>query len=213
MGIPKVMIVPVTPFQQNCSVLWDDDTKQAVVVDPGGDVPVILDAVKQAGVKVQEIWLTHGHIDHAGGAAELAEALGVAVLGPSHEDMFLLERLPETGASYGMAGARKVVPQKWLSQGDEVKVGGLSFEVRHAPGHTPGHVIFFNAEHRFAIVGDVIFQGSIGRTDLPGGSHETLLKSIAEQVMTLGDDVAFLCGHGQPSQVGIERETNPFLQG
>ena len=212
MPTPKVMIIPVTPFQQNCCLVWEEESRDGVVVDPGGDVPVILEAIAKAQVNVREIWLTHGHIDHAGGAAELAEKLKVEIIGPDAADLFLLEGLEESGLKYGMEGSRNMVPSRWLKQGDEVSVGGLTFEVRHAPGHTPGHVVFFNSEHRFALVGDVIFQGSVGRTDLPGGSHETLLKSIHEQILPMGDDVTFLCGHGQPSQVGIERQTNPFLQ-
>ena len=212
MPTPKVMIIPVTPFQQNCCLMWEEESRDGVVVDPGGDVPVILEAIAKAQVNVREIWLTHGHIDHAGGAAELAEKLKVEIIGPDAADLFLLEGLEESGLKYGMEGSRNMVPSRWLKQGDEVSVGGLTFEVRHAPGHTPGHVVFFNSEHRFALVGDVIFQGSVGRTDLPGGSHETLLQSIHEQILPMGDDVTFLCGHGQPSQVGIERQTNPFLQ-
>ena len=212
MPTPKVMIIPVTPFQQNCCLVWEEESRDGVVVDPGGDVPVILEAIAKAQVNVREIWLTHGHIDHAGGAAELAEKLKVEIIGPDAADLFLLEGLEESGLKYGMEGSRNMVPSRWLKQGDEVSVGGLTFEVRHAPGHTPGHVVFFNPEHRFALVGDVIFQGSVGRTDLPGGSHETLLQSIHEQILPMGDDVTFLCGHGQPSQVGIERQTNPFLQ-
>ena len=212
MPTPKVMIIPVTPFQQNCCLVWEEESRDGVVVDPGGDVPVILEAIAKAQVNVREIWLTHGHIDHAGGAAELAEKLKVEIIGPDAADLFLLEGLEESGLKYGMEGSRNMVPSRWLKQGDEVSVGGLTFEVRHAPGHTPGHVVFFNSEHRFALVGDVIFQGSVGRTDLPGGSHETLLQSIHEQILPMGDDVTFLCGHGQPSQVGIERQTNPFLQ-
>jgi glyoxylase-like metal-dependent hydrolase (beta-lactamase superfamily II) len=212
MPSPKAMIIPVTPFQQNCCLLWDDDSKQAVVVDPGGDVPAILDAIKQAGVKVGEIWLTHGHIDHAGGAAELAEALSVPVIGPSKEDLQLLEALPETGLKYGMTDARKIVPQRWLAQGDTVSVGGLTFEVRFCPGHTPGHIIFYNEAMKFALVGDVLFQGSVGRTDMPYGSHDTLIHSIRTQLLTLPDEVSFLCGHGSPSTIGAERRSNPFLQ-
>ncbi len=212
MGAPKAMIIPVTPFQQNCCLLWDDATKEACVIDPGGDVPVILDAIAQAGVKVGEIWLTHGHIDHAGGAAALAEALGVEIIGPHREDAFLLANLAQTGSEYGMTDARAVVPSRWLEAGDEVKVGGLSFSVRHCPGHTPGHVIFFNAENRFALVGDVLFQGSVGRTDFPRGDHAALMRSIREELFPLGDDVSFLCGHGEPSTIGRERQTNPFLQ-
>lgn len=212
MGTPKAMIIPVTPFQQNCCLLWDDETQQACVIDPGGDVPVILDAIRQAGVTVGEIWLTHGHIDHAGGAAELAEALGVEIIGPHREDLFLLEKLDEAGRAYGMMDARAVVPSRWLAAGDEVKVGGLRFAVRHCPGHTPGHVIFFSAEHRFAIVGDVLFQGSVGRTDFPRGDHAALLRSIREELLPLGDDVSFLCGHGGASTFGEERRSNPYLQ-
>ena len=212
MGAPKAMIIPVTPMQQNCCLLWDADTRQACVIDPGGDVPVILDAIAQAGVKVGEIWLTHGHIDHAGGAVALSEALGVDIIGPHREDAFLLGTLAETGRDYGMMDARDVVPSRWLEAGDEVKVGGLTFSVRHCPGHTPGHVIFFNAEHRFAIVGDVLFQGSVGRTDFPRGDHAALMRSIREELFPLGDDVSFLCGHGNASTIGHERQTNPFLQ-
>jgi hydroxyacylglutathione hydrolase len=212
MGAPKAMIIPVSPFQQNCCLLWDDETRQAVVVDPGGDVPIILDAIQQAGVSVSAIWLTHGHIDHAGGAAELAQAVGVEIIGPHREDAFLLDALEEAGRGYGILDARNVVPARWLDAGDEVKVGGLSFAVRHCPGHTPGHVIFFNAEHRIALVGDVLFHGSVGRTDFPRGDHGALMRSIREELLPLGDDVSFLCGHGEPSTLGHERRTNPYLQ-
>jgi glyoxylase-like metal-dependent hydrolase (beta-lactamase superfamily II) len=201
----------VTPFQQNCCLLWDSESRQAAIVDPGGDVDSILDAVKTAGVTPQQILLTHGHIDHAGGADELAERLAVQIIGPGEEDTFLLDSLAEVGRGYGMNGVRNCRPSRFLKQGDEVTVGGLIFEVRACPGHTPGHVVFFSPDHRFALVGDVIFQGSVGRTDLPRGDHATLMRSIREQIITMGDDVAFLCGHGPPSTVGRERRSNPFL--
>jgi glyoxylase-like metal-dependent hydrolase (beta-lactamase superfamily II) len=207
----KVLIIPVTPFQQNCSLVYDEETKVGAVVDPGGDVALILKAVEQSGVKIEKILLTHGHIDHAGGAAELRDALGVKIEGPNKQDLFLLERLPESGAQFGMAGVRAVVPDRWLREGDEVTVGGLVFDIFEAPGHTPGSVVFYNSENRFALMGDVLFQGSVGRTDLPRGDHATLIKSIREKLFPLGDDVAFLPGHGPAGNIGEERRTNPFL--
>jgi hydroxyacylglutathione hydrolase len=208
----KIMIVPVTPFQQNCSLVIDEDTNMAAVVDPGGDLERIEEAIKQAGVTVELILLTHGHIDHAGGAAELAERLGVQVEGPHIGDKMFLDNLPERGADFGIRGARVVTPDRWLKDGDEVSVGGLKFSVHEAPGHSPGSVVLFNADNKFALMGDVLFQNSVGRTDLPGGSHETLLKSIREKVLPLGDDVTFLPGHGAASRIGIERLNNPFLR-
>jgi len=208
----KAFIIPVTPFQQNCSLVFDEDAKVGAIVDPGGDVAVILDAIRKSGINVQKILLTHGHLDHAGGAAELREALGVKIEGPHREDLFLLESLPQSGAKYGMAGLRAVVPDRWLSEGNEVEVAGLKFKVLETPGHTPGSVVFFNDENRFAVMGDVLFQGSVGRTDVPRGSHETLIKSIREKLLPLGDDVVFLPGHGPASTIGEERKNNPFLQ-
>ncbi|MBI3673544.1 MAG: MBL fold metallo-hydrolase [Rhizobiales bacterium] len=208
----KAFIVPVTPFQQNCSIVYDEQSMGGAVVDPGGDVPVILDAIRQSGVTVEKILLTHGHLDHAGGAAELREALGVKIEGPHRDDLFLLESLPESGAKYGLAGLRAVTPDRWLAEGDEVTVAGLTFRIVEAPGHTPGSVVFFNAENKFALMGDVLFQGSVGRTDIPRASHETLMRSIHEKVLPLGDDVVFLPGHGPASDIGTERRNNSFLQ-
>jgi hydroxyacylglutathione hydrolase len=208
----SVRIIPVTPFQQNCSLVIDEDTKLAAVVDPGGDLERILDAVKNAGVMVEKILLTHGHIDHAGGAAELAEKLGVKVEGPHERDKSFLDNLPERGVAYGMMGSRVVSPDRWLHDGDEVTVGGLKFSIIEAPGHSPGSVVFFNAAEKFALMGDVLFQNSVGRTDLPGGDSAMLLKSITEKILPLGDDVVFLPGHGAASQIGAERLNNPFLQ-
>ena len=209
----KVLIIPVTPFQQNCSLVFEEEIKRGAIVDPGGDVPDILKAIEQSNVKIEKILLTHGHIDHAGGAEELREALGVQIEGPHVDDLFLLNDLPKSGAKYGMVDARIVVPDRWLKDGDEVTVAGLKFSILHAPGHSPGSVIFFNDENRFALMGDVLFQGSVGRTDFPYGSQETLMKSIKEKVLPLGDDVVFLPGHGPASQIGAERKTNPFIQG
>jgi hydroxyacylglutathione hydrolase len=209
----KALIIPVTPFQQNCALVFDEEVKRGAIVDPGGDVPDILKAIEQSNVKIEKILLTHGHIDHAGGAAELRDALGVQIEGPHVDDLFLLNDLPRSGAKYGMVDARIVVPDRWLKGGDEVTVAGLKFSILHAPGHSPGSVIFFNDENRFALMGDLLFQGSVGRTDFPYGSHETLMKSIKEKVLPLGDDVVFLPGHGPASQIGAERKTNPFIQG
>ena len=208
----KALIIPVTPFQQNCSLVFDEEAKRGAIVDPGGDVPAILAAVAKSGVTIEKILLTHGHIDHAGGAAELRDALGVEIEGPHPDDLFLLESLPQSGALFNMLEARAVTPGRWLKEGDEVTVGGLVFDILEAPGHTPGSVVFYNSENRFALMGDVLFQGSVGRTDLPRGDHATLLKSIREKVLPLGDDVIFLPGHGPAGRIGDERRTNPFLQ-
>jgi glyoxylase-like metal-dependent hydrolase (beta-lactamase superfamily II) len=207
------IIVPVTLFEQNCTILWDADTKQAVVFDPGGDVPRILEAIEKTAVKVEKIWLTHGHIDHVGGAAELREALGVPIEGPHQADKFLLDNVVTSGAQFGMSGVRNFAPDRWLNEGDKVQIGALSFDILHCPGHSPGSVVYFNRDMRFAHVGDVLFNGSVGRTDLPGGSHATLISSIKDKLLPLGDDVGFICGHGAGSSFGQERLTNPFLTG
>ena len=212
--MPKVRaaIVPVTLFQQNCTLLWDDDTKRGVVIDPGGDLDRVREAIKQTGITVERILLTHGHIDHAGGAAELKEELGLPVEGPHRADLPLLEHLAESGRKYGMVGARNVTPDRWLDEGDTLQVGDMTFDVLHCPGHSPGSVVFVQAEQRFAIVGDVLFRGSVGRTDLPFGDHDALIRSIKDKLLPLGDDVTFICGHGPASTIGQERATNPFLQ-
>ena len=211
MSRPQAMIVPVTPFEQNCSLIWDDSTMEAAVVDPGGDVAEIIAAAGEAGVQVTQILLTHGHIDHAGGATELAEALRVPIVGPHEADGFLLANLAEQAKMFGLDDTRNCTPSRWLTHGESISIGTIPFEVRHCPGHTPGHVVFFSAEHKLAVVGDVIFQGSIGRTDFPYGDHAALLRSIREQILPMGDEVGFLCGHGNPSTVGRERASNPFL--
>ncbi|MEM0898761.1 MAG: MBL fold metallo-hydrolase [Pseudomonadota bacterium] len=207
------MIVPVTGFQQNCTILFDEETKQGVVIDPGGDIDRIQSAIEQQGVDVQAIWLTHGHIDHAAGAMDLKTALDVEIVGPHRDDIPLLSGLEAQAKMFGIAGeVKNVTPDRYLEDGDKVSFAGLEFDVFHCPGHAPGHVIYFNKEARFAHLGDVLFNGSIGRTDLPGGDHATLIKSITEKVFPLGDDVSFICGHGPGSRIGDERRTNPFLQ-
>jgi hydroxyacylglutathione hydrolase len=208
----QALIIPVTPFQQNCTLLWSQTSKRGAVIDPGGDLANIGRAIDEAGVTVEKIWLTHGHVDHASGAAELKERLRVPIEGPHRADLFLLERLADGGRAFGIAGARNVTPDRWLDEGDQISVDDLVFDVLHCPGHSPGSVAFFNAPQRFAIVGDVLFRGSVGRSDIPGGDHQTLIGSIKEKLLPLGDDVSFLCGHGPASTIGYERATNPFLQ-
>jgi hydroxyacylglutathione hydrolase len=208
----RATIVPVTPFQQNCTLLWEEDTGTGVVIDPGGDLDRVRAAIAQEGLNVERILLTHGHIDHAGGAAELGQELGVPIEGPHRAEAPLLEHLAQTGAAYGMTGARNVTPDRWLAEGDKVDVGMMRFDVLHCPGHSPGSVVFVSPAARFAIVGDVLFQGSIGRTDLPLGDHAALIRSIKEKLLPLGDDFAFICGHGPGSTIGRERVSNLFLQ-
>lgn len=205
-------IIPVTPFDQNCTILWDKAKGEGVVVDPGGDVPRLLDALAKLDVRATAVLLTHGHADHAAGAAALAEALGIPVIGPHSADGFLLDALPEHAARYGMEG-RAVTPARWLEDGDTVNIGGAAFEVRHCPGHTPGHVVFVNEAARVVIGGDVLFRGSIGRTDFPYGDHEALLAAIRDKLLTLPDDTTVLCGHGRGTTIGEERRSNPFLRG
>lgn len=209
----KGMIVPVTAFQQNCTLLYDDESKAAVVIDPGGDIELIVEALTKHGLTAQAIWLTHGHIDHAGGAMDLKDRLGIDIIGPHSDDLPLLQGLEAQAAMFGVdAPVRNVTPDRWLDEGDEVALGDHQFRVLHCPGHAPGHVIFVNDWMKFAHVGDVLFRGSIGRTDLPGGDHATLIKSINDKVLPLGDDYTFICGHGPGGSIGEERRTNPFLQ-
>ena len=208
----KVTIIPVTPFQQNCSLLICETTKRAAVVDPGGDVEEILRAVQSQGAVLEKIFLTHGHLDHCGGTSELRQRLGIPVEGPHKEDGFWIEQLPESCARYGLPHCDAFEPDRWLEDGDTVGFGAVSLQVRHCPGHTPGHVIFYNEEHRLAMVGDVLFKGSIGRSDFPRGDHATLVHSIRTRLWPLGNDVAFIPGHGPMSTFGEERATNPVVR-
>ena len=208
----QVTVVPVTPFAQNCSVLRCERTNKGAVCDPGGELERVLAAAEEAGVEeIEKVLLTHAHVDHAAGAADLAERLGVPIEGPQEEDRFWIEALPEQAAAFGLGPARVFEPDRWLSGGDRVRFGEVELEVRHCPGHTPGHVVFWQPESALVLVGDVLFQGSIGRTDFPRGDYDTLIRSIREQLLPLGDDVTFVPGHGPTSTLGEERRTNPFL--
>jgi glyoxylase-like metal-dependent hydrolase (beta-lactamase superfamily II) len=207
----RAIIAPVTPLQQNCTIVWCEKTKKAAVIDPGGEVERLLGGIRQHGLTVEKIWITHGHMDHAGGTAALKAATGAPIEGPHPDDLFWIEGIEEAGRRYGVPGAQSFVPDRWLADGDTVELGETQFEVYHCPGHTPGHVIFFNREARFAQVGDVLFQGSIGRTDFPRGNHQQLIDSITGKLWPLGDDVAFVPGHGPMSTFGRERATNPYV--
>ena len=205
------VIVPVTPFQQNCSLVWCAKTMRGAVVDPGGEIDRVVEVAGLRGVTIEKILVTHGHMDHAGAVADLAAKLEVSVEGPQEEDSFWIDRLGQHGPEYGMDYCRPFAPDRWLVDGDLVTVGEQEFEVRHCPGHTPGHVVFHHEAAKLAWVGDVLFQGSIGRTDFPRGNHATLIASIRERLWPMGDDVRFVPGHGPISTFGAERQTNPFV--
>ncbi len=207
----KFSIIPVTPFEQNCSLLWCEQTGQAAVVDPGGDIDLVLEAIERARGVPQKILLTHGHIDHAGGTAEIAARLHVPVEGPQREDRFWIDQLPQQGRMFGFPQLASFTPDRWLEQGDSVRFGRVELEVLHCPGHTPGHVVFFSPTDRLAIVGDVLFHGSIGRSDLPRGDYDALIASITGRLWPLGDDVTFIPGHGPLSTFGEQRRVNPFV--
>lgn len=209
----KFRVIPVTPFEQNCTLLWCEKTRHGAVVDPGGDVSRILAAITEEGVTVDKLLLTHGHIDHAGAAAKLAEKLDVQIEGPHAEDAFLLDELPGQSQKHGFPLAASFIPGRWLKDGDSVQIGEEALAVLHTPGHTPGHVAFFQRDANLALVGDVLFRGSIGRTDFPRGDSNALIASIREKLFPLGDDVAFIPGHGAMSTFGDERRSNPFLSG
>lgn len=209
----RYQTIPVTPFQQNCSLVWDDVTHQAAVIDPGGDLDLILDAVKRLGLKLEQIWITHGHVDHAAATAELAALLNLPIHGPQVEDQFWIDNLPQAAANYHFPPAQPFSPTRWLTDGDTVSIGQHTLQVRHCPGHTPGHVVFYSADIQRAFVGDVLFAGSIGRTDFPRGDHDTLIQSITQRLWPMGDDTVFIPGHGPESTFGRERKTNPYVGG
>ena len=205
--------LPVTPFQQNCSIVWCDQTMEGAVIDPGGDLPEIRAEAQRLGVALKQILLTHAHIDHAGGAAALARELALPIVGPHPGDQFWIDGLRQQALQFGLGPAEPFTPTRWLHDGDTVAVGLSTLDVRHCPGHTPGHVVFHSAEAKRAFVGDVLFAGSIGRTDFPGGDHATLIASITGRLWPMGDDTVFIPGHGPESTFGRERRTNPFVGG
>ncbi|MFZ1576349.1 MAG: MBL fold metallo-hydrolase [Chromatiaceae bacterium] len=207
----KYRILPVTPYQQNCTLFWCDQTAEAALVDPGGDLERLLDLIDKSGVSLTKILLTHGHLDHVGAAGSLAARLGVPILGPHPDDEFLLRALPGQCATFGFPPIEPFSPNQWLEMGDKIALGESEFEVLHCPGHTPGHVVFYSAADRLAQVGDVLFQGSIGRTDFPRGNHRDLIASIRNHLFPLGDDLRFIPGHGPMSTIGDERRGNPFV--
>ena len=206
----KAVIIPVTPLQQNCTLLWCTKTNKAALSDPGGDLGRLKAAIDEHGVELEKIIITHGHLDHCGQAGMLAEEMGVPIEGPHKDDLFWIEQLDGDGARYGMV-AKSFEPDRWLNDGDQVTVGDLTLDVIHCPGHTPGHVIFYHEPSKLAVVGDVLFQGSIGRTDFPRGNHQDLIDAITQKLWPLGDDVTFIPGHGPTSQFGYERKTNAFV--
>ena len=206
----RAAILPVTPLQQNCSLIWCTKTMRGAFVDPGGDLPKLRDAVARAGVAIEKIIVTHGHIDHCGSAGIFAQELGVPIEGPHEDDRFWIARLEDDGRNYGVTG-KPFEPDRWLVDGDTVTLGDLTLDVRHCPGHTPGHIVLHHPESKLAIVGDVIFAGSIGRTDFPRGNHQQLLDAIVQRLWPMGDDTSFIPGHGPMSTFGQERLTNPFV--
>ncbi|HET6184438.1 MAG TPA: MBL fold metallo-hydrolase [Acetobacteraceae bacterium] len=214
----RTAILPVTPFEQNCAILWDEAARAGLVVDPGGEADRVAEAIQRLGVRVERILLTHGHLDHAGGAAPLARMLEarqgakVPIEGPDARDKFLLEGIAAQARMYGLGGMEGVTPDRWLEEGDEVRLGEHVFRVLHCPGHTPGHIVFIDEQARFAVLGDVLFRGSVGRTDFPYGDHAALIGAIRDKLLPLGDDFGFICGHGPGSTIGAERRDNPFLR-
>ncbi len=209
----RYQTLPVTPFQQNCSLVWCDQTMRAAVIDPGGDLDQVLALSERLGLKLEQIWLTHAHIDHAGGTAELATRLELPIIGPHPGDQFWIDQLDQQGRMFGFPPSTPFTPTRWLLDGDTVSVGNCSLSVRHCPGHTPGHVVFHSAEIGRAFVGDVLFAGSIGRTDFPQGNHDQLIDSIVSRLWPMGDDTVFIPGHGPESTFGRERRSNPFVKG
>jgi glyoxylase-like metal-dependent hydrolase (beta-lactamase superfamily II) len=207
----QVRLIPVTPLQQNCSLIWNERTRSAVMVDPGGDLEVLLGALRHFNLQLREIWLTHGHLDHAGAATALREATGAPIIGPHADDQWLLDEIETQGRKYGLTDGRNCTPDRYLNDGDLLRLDDEVFGVAHCPGHTPGHVAIFSMRARIAFVGDVLFAGSIGRTDFPRGNHDQLIASIIGKLWPLGDDMRFVPGHGPTGTFGEERRTNPFV--
>ncbi len=208
----QITVIPVTPFQQNCLLIVDTMDMTGAIIDPGGDVPLIEETIRRAGARVTKIILTHGHIDHAGGARDLADRLECGIEGPHSDDQFLLDELPVVGLQYGVETAKAFKPDRYVQDGDLVTIGAMQFDVRHVPGHTPGHVIYVNEDAGFVIAGDTVFEGSVGRTDFPYGNTKQLMDAIREKILVLGDEIVLLPGHGNSTTVGAERHNNPFLK-
>ncbi len=207
----QYQIIPVTAFQENCSIIWCDKTNEAAFIDPGGEPELLRKAVEKLGVNIKQILLTHGHLDHVGAAVALANHYNVKIIGPSQEDEFLFSGLPQQCMQFGFPYTDSFLPDRWLTEGEQVKVGNITLDVLSCPGHTPGHIVFINAKDKIAFVGDVLFKSSIGRTDFPRGNHADLISSITNKLFPLGDDFIFVPGHGPMSSFGNERMTNPFL--
>ena len=207
----QYLTVPVTPFQQNCSIVWCDATQEAAIIDAGGDIPVLLAEIKRLGLTLTALWVTHAHIDHAGAVGELADTLALPIVGPHTGDQFWIDGLAQQSTMFGFAPARQFTPTRWLQDGDTVQIGRETLNVRHCPGHTPGHVVFHAPQMKRAFVGDVLFAGSIGRTDFPQGDHDQLISSITQRLWPMGDDTVFIPGHGPESSFGEERRYNPYV--
>ena len=208
----KFEVIPVTPFAQNATLVWCDETLEAAIIDAGGEVDKLLGAVNKKGLKLTKALLTHGHIDHAGGAADLKALTGVPVIGPHKDDQFWLDGLKDQSRMFSFPDVNPITPDQWLEDGDEIKLGNSTLKVIHCPGHTPGHVVFYDAQSKMAQVGDVLFAGSIGRTDFPKGNHQDLINSIKNKLFPLGDDIEFIPGHGPNSTFGKEKRSNPFVR-
>lgn len=209
----QYQIIQVTPFAQNCTLLWDDTTKDAVLIDAGGDMPTLEAAIREHGVTLTALWLTHGHLDHVGAVGELAQKYSVPIIGPHKDDAFWLDALPMQAQMFQFPAPVAFTPTRWLEVGDSLTLGDYSFEVRYTPGHTPGHVVIYSQDLQLVWVGDVLFHGSIGRTDFPKGDHATLIQSIKEQLFSLPDETQFISGHGEMSTLGHEKQHNPFVSG